>query len=416
MARQQEVTVLGAGIVGVCCALSLIERGFRVTLVDRSEPGEGASHGNAGVISPWSCVPQCLPGTWRNVPKWLLQSDGPVRFRFSYLPTFLPWAASFLANGTDRTVNEIADVMDRLMAGNIEAYRHHLQGTGKEGLLVDSWYVNVFRGKNRPNLKDLAWKLRLDRNAPVEVIGQQELRTLEPHLSADCSSAVIIRDQARALSPGGLCKALADKAAAMGAHHVRGEVTAIRQMDGGRIELTFAHCEPHTCSLLVLAGGIGSASFLKQLGLRMPLISERGYHVEFPGDAVRLNNSILDVAGKFVVSSMTGGTRAAGTSEFASPEAPVDRGRLAAIERQARGLLPGLSADRPVTWMGIRPSFPDNLPAIGPLPGHRNVIAAFGHSQYGMGMAPATGRIVASIAAGEPDNSWPQRTLPHRFA
>lgn len=76
-----DVTVLGAGVVGVCTALSLRERGFSVTLIDRNPPAEGASHGNAGSLSPWSCVPQSMPGLWKNVPKWLLDPEGPIALR-----------------------------------------------------------------------------------------------------------------------------------------------------------------------------------------------------------------------------------------------------------------------------------------------------------------------------------------------
>ena len=87
---EAEVLVVGAGIVGICCALSLLEKGKRVRLVDKGEPGQGASYGNAGVISPWSCVPQSMPGLWKRVPGWLLDPEGPVSIRPGYLPRVLP--------------------------------------------------------------------------------------------------------------------------------------------------------------------------------------------------------------------------------------------------------------------------------------------------------------------------------------
>ena len=65
----EHVTIVGAGIVGICTALSLLEKKFTVELIDRDLPAEGASYGNAGVVSPWSCVPQSMPGIWKNIPK-----------------------------------------------------------------------------------------------------------------------------------------------------------------------------------------------------------------------------------------------------------------------------------------------------------------------------------------------------------
>ena len=128
---RSDVTILGAGIVGVCCALALQERGLSVTIIDRNEPGQGASYGNAGVISPWSCVPQCLPGLWKQVPGWLLDPKGPVRARWRDLPEVLPWALKFLANARPARVRRISDAMDLLMRDNVTAYRRLLAGTGQ---------------------------------------------------------------------------------------------------------------------------------------------------------------------------------------------------------------------------------------------------------------------------------------------
>lgn len=411
----KEVTVLGAGIVGVCCALSLIERGFKVTIIDRSEPGEAASFGNAGVISPWSCVPQCLPGLWKKIPGWLLDKDGPVSFKLKEIPTLLPWMLEFFKNGTPEKVNRIADSMDQLMAGNIQTYRHYLKNTGHENLLVDSWYINVFRGETKPNLDDFAWKLRLDRNAPVHIIGRDELIKLEPHLSEDCKNAIIIKDQARAVHPGNLCKALAEKARQNGARFIQQDIKSITVKPDQTYQLEGTG-EKHECSNLVLASGIWSADLLRPLGIRMPLISERGYHVEFSNPGITLNNSIMDVAGKFVVSSMSNGIRAAGTTEFANVDAPPNYARSKSLEKLTKSLLPSLKADEPNYWMGVRPSFPDNLPAIGELTGFRNLYAAFGHSHYGMGMAPATGRIIAGMVSGETQNIDPKAIGPERFS
>ena len=132
------------------------------------------------------------------MPGWLLDKDGPVSFKFREAPSLLPWLWKFFANCNKNKVNDIADMMDQLMFNNIPAYQHYFKGTGCENLLVDSNYVNVFRGESKPNLNDFAWKLRRDRNAPIHVIGREELLEMEPALSNDCHSAIIILGQARA--------------------------------------------------------------------------------------------------------------------------------------------------------------------------------------------------------------------------
>ena len=144
-----EVTIIGAGIVGICSALSLLEKGISVRIIDRNPPGSGASHGNAGIISPWSFIPQSMPGTWKNIPRWVLDPDGPVSFNFSYLFRTLPWAVQFIKNMTEPDVRRISDAMEILTSGSVELYRHHLSGTGHEDLVADSYYVHAYRQPER---------------------------------------------------------------------------------------------------------------------------------------------------------------------------------------------------------------------------------------------------------------------------
>ena len=109
------VTIIGGGIIGVCCALSLLERGCDVTIIDKDEPGDATSFGNAGVISHWSCVPQCLPGVWKNIPKWLLDKNGPLSFNLNQLPTLVPWVVKFLSNSKKNKVEQISNMMEKLI-------------------------------------------------------------------------------------------------------------------------------------------------------------------------------------------------------------------------------------------------------------------------------------------------------------
>ena len=397
------VTIIGGGIIGVCCALSLLERGCDVTIIDKNEPGDATSFGNAGVISHWSCVPQCLPGVWKNIPKWLLDKNGPLSFNLDQLPTLVPWVIKFLSNSKKNKVEQISNMMEKLMFGNIAGYRHYLNGTGRDDLLIDSWYINVFRGEQVPRLDDYAWKLRIDRNAPVKIIGQGELLELEPDLSKDYHSAIVIKDQSRTVDPGNLCKTLAEKAFSKGCNFKKLKVNAISRNKNNTYQL---HCDGRNfiSDKVVVAAGIWSVELMKSLGLKIPLISERGYHVEFSDPGVKLNNSIMDVAGKFVSSSMANGIRSAGTTEFASANSKPNFERAKLIEKLTMQLLPSLNASTTNYWVGSRPSFPDSLPAVGPISGLPNLFAAFGHSHYGIGMAPATGKFITNYIIEEPQN------------
>jgi D-amino-acid dehydrogenase len=99
---------------------------------------------------------------------------------------------------------------------------------------------------------------------------------------------------------------------------------------------------------------------------------------------------------------MRAGVRCAGTAEFAGLDAPPDYRRARIFKRLAKRLFPDINTGDTVEWMGSRPSLPDSLPCLGEVPGQRNLYCAFGHSHYGFGMAPNTGRVVADVIAGTP--------------
>ncbi|MGC1497394.1 MAG: FAD-dependent oxidoreductase [Sulfitobacter sp.] len=399
----ETVTIIGAGIVGICCALSLQERGVQVRLIDRGAPGQETSFGNAGVISPWSIIPQAVPGIWKSIPGMVLRPSGPVSIRPSFWPKMIPWGLRFLANSSETSTRAMANAMETLCQPSISLFRKHLTGTNHEGLIVDSCYIHAFRNARKASLRDLGYAIRQQHGADLELVGGSDLQQLEPALSTDFKAAVVIKGQARARSPGRIAEVLAQKAIGLGVEFVQAEITALTRGADARWILQTSG-GPLSAEKIVLAAGIWSAHLLKPLGITQPLLAERGYHVEFPHAALSVHNSIMDVDAKIVASAMEDGIRVAGCSEFAQIDAPKDPRKKALLVKQARAMLPDLDTRDVSFWLGRRPSFPDSLPALGGIAGHEGLFAAFGHSHYGLMMAPKTGELIADIVAGVPPN------------
>jgi D-amino-acid dehydrogenase len=402
MTRNPQVIVVGGGIIGICSALTLMERGVQVTLIERDIPAQGASMGNAGVISPYSIIPQSVPGLWKNIPRWLLNPHGPVSVRLGYLPSFLPWAIKFLRQGTAAKVQAAADAMYMLNHDNIQLYQRHLAGTGFENLIQDSCYVYAFRDEVRANLNSLDNDIRRAFGANVHQLTANELNRLEPALSLDFKSAIVVEGQARARSPGKICAVLTEKFNALGGVVVQQRATAlIPQSDGWCVK---TKSDIFHAPQIILAAGAWSLQLLEPLGIQAPLEAERGYHVVFKNPGVELNNSVMDMDMKFVASSMDMGLRGAGTAEYSGLNHPHNSKRLAALEQAALRLCPDMLGTEVETWSGVRPSFPDSLPVIGHIPGYTGLIGAFGHSHWGFMMGPKTGQIVADLALGRSPN------------
>jgi len=289
------------------------------------------------------------------------------------------------------------------MQDNISLFRAHLKNTPGEHLIRDSHLVTVFRDKSRPDLTDLASHLRRRSGADLEVLSGPDVQAIEPALSPDYTHAIVVKDQSRTTDPGRVCKTLADRAKRLGVTFLRIEINDIRPKPSGGYSLAHADGEHHASRLLVCAGA-WSVKLLKTLGIRMPMIGERGYHLVFPNPNLEVQNSISDASAKIILSQMDAGVRVAGTAEFADADAPPNFARARALRPLAKRLLPDLDTSQPVAWMGVRPSFPDNLPVIDQITGFPGLFCAFGHSHYGFGMAPQTARLVRQLLLNEPPN------------
>lgn len=409
----QPVTVLGAGIVGVCSALSLAERGVAVRLIDRSAPGQETSFGNAGVISPWSFIPQAMPGIWKQVPRLMFTGAKPLSVHWREWPKMIPWGLRFLRNGREQTLWKNAEAMQVLCGPSVDMFRQHLAGTGHEHLVQDSMYVHAFRDGSRANLDSIDYVIRREKGADLGLISGAELRRLEPSLSEVFEAAVVIRDQARATSPGKIATVLADKARSLGAEFISDEIRALSPLEEGW-ELQ-GERQSYQSQKVIIALGAWSLQLLEPLGLRLPLMSERGYHVEFASPDVEINNSVMDVDAKFVASSMENGVRCAGLAEFASVDAPADQRKKQKLAKLAKAAFPDLNSEPTHFWMGRRPSFPDSLPVLGAVQDHEGLHVNFGHSHYGLMMAPKSGQIIADIVQGRVPNIDLSAYSPDRF-
>lgn len=409
----RSVIVVGAGIVGTSCAFVLQSRGYAVTLVDRLEPGEACSFGNAGVIATSSVVPLILPGTLIKAPSWLLDRDGPLAVDWRDLASLIPWIGrAWKASGLPR-VRAAAAALRDLHATAADDHLAQAEDAGCSDLVTRSDYLHVYRSSDALAQDRLAWDLRRELGIRWRELDAGALREVEPALGNQFACGILMEGHAAAPDPGGLVKALAKAFALRQGRTRQASVTALRPTEGGVVAETSDG--RLSAANIVLAAGAWSAELARSLGHRFPLVAERGYHVVYGDPGLRLRQPIMFTDTKFVAHSMNAGLRCAGTAEFAAPDRPLRPARVAAIERVAKAALPGLRTAEATPWVGPRPSLPDTLPVIGRSHLHPRVIFAFGHGHTGLTASAKTAQIVADIVAGETPSIDIAPFRPDRF-
>ncbi|MBV9551385.1 MAG: FAD-dependent oxidoreductase, partial [Alphaproteobacteria bacterium] len=366
-------------------------------------PGEGASFGNAGAFNASSVTPMAMPGIVKKVPGWLRDPLGPLSLRWRYLPSVVPYLWRFVRAGTEDKVHAQARALRPLVAATLTALRPLVKDAGAEHLVHQRGHLYVYRSAQSLAKDGLAWVLRRENGVEVDAFDADGLRQLEPALSRDYVHGLLVRENGHTSNPFGLVSALVEHFVRSGGVVMRARALGFR-LDGGRLTAIKTDAGELAADAAVVAAGAWSKPLAATLGDRVPLETERGYHLMIRDPEAMPRIPTADGDGKFVATPMDSGLRFAGTVEFAGLDAAPDWRRARILLEQGRRMLPGLARAHPEerisVWMGHRPSMPDSLPVLGPSRMTPDVIYAFGHGHVGMTAAPMTGRVVADLVAG----------------
>jgi glycine/D-amino acid oxidase-like deaminating enzyme len=395
------IAVIGAGVVGMCCARVLQRQGHRVTVFDPEPPGSGASFGNAGHIAIDHIRPLARLDILRQVPRMLVDPLGPLSIRWRDAPRLVPWLIRFARAALPAQEARGTAALAALLRGSAAAWAEEVHGTNLAGLFRARGALVVYdSGRGFAAAAGERALLRAHGIA-VETMDGDAARALAPGLDAAIRAATYFPASQHVVDPYGLVVGLAEVFIRDGGRIERMAVTGFDLADSAvRALTTPAGMRP--ADTVVLAAGLASRRFARQLGIKLPLVDERGYHVMIDPAGARFDVPVTWGERGFVLTPMEAGIRLAGTVELAAPDVPPSWPRADLLVRQARMLFPGLTGGEASRWMGVRPTLPDYLPVIGRAPRQRNLYLALGHQHIGLTTAAATARIIGALAAGKP--------------
>lgn len=419
--KQRHAVVIGAGAVGCATAIEALRAGLRVTVIEPESPGgpHAASYGNSGWLSTHSVIPPALPGAWRKVPGWLADPLGPLAVRWRRLPKALPWLLRYLAAGwTEARVQRTALALRTLLVDAPALHRRLAVEAGVPELIEQRGLLHVYRSRREFEDEALAWRVRSRVGVQWEEWDAHRLRQEEPDLDARYTFGIFVGEAGNCRDPGAYVAALARHAEALGAAMVRARATGFR-VEGGALRAVLVEGGEIACETAAICAGACSDQLAACVGNRVPLESERGYHVQVLAAGTGPRTPMMAADGKIIAHWMNGGLRAGGQVEIAGLAAPADWRRAEIVYRHLRTMFDGLppASDSPGAerWLGHRPSTPDGLPCIGPSAATHDVVLAFGHGHVGLGSSARTGLWTARLMAGLPPQASLSAFSPARF-
>ena len=399
---KSSIGVIGAGIQGICISLCLIKKGFKVTLIDRDDPGkDSASYGNAGHFSPYASVPMNRPDVLVDVPSMLLSSTGPLALKWNYVLKIFPWFLKFIKNCSRKNMMHTAKYMHQILDLALPAYDELFEEIDISGLVESKGIIYFWTNKDLKS-RELEINIRNELGIKQQLLTPHEIHDLEPHIKQIYHGGVLYPNARHTRNPKKILLKLFDFFLKEGGHFEKQNVQTISFTSDNKpiikTDLNF-----YTFDKLVVACGAFSKKLTDQVNEKIPLDTERGYHVHFKGHDHLLSRPVIFLNRGFGITPMEQGLRVVGTVEFGGLDNPPSKKRIQNLVNSAKYLFPELGKHED-EWLGFRPTLPDFLPVIGPSKNHKNLFYSFGHHHLGWTLGAISGKIIAGLIAKENTN------------
>ena len=395
-----KIAVIGAGIQGVCNALFLQKKGFKVTLFDRDEPGNSASYGNAGHFSPYSSVPLNRPDVITDVPAMLLSSRGPLALKWNYVYKMIPWFLRFLLNCSERKMMHTAKNMHQILDLSLSAFDELFEAIDLNGLVENKGVLYVWNDKNLKS-RELEIKIREELGVKQQILTPKDIHDLEPNIKPFYHGGVYYDYARHTRNPKKILLKLLDNFMKNDGKFLKLNVQELNFDDDKPV--IRSDVQRFVFDKLVIACGAFSKRLTDKLHENIPLDTERGYHVHFKDCDHLISRPVVYLNRGFGMTPMEQGLRVVGTVEFGGLDNPLSKSRIKNLIINAKDMLDGLP-EHEDEWLGFRPSLPDFLPVLGPSKNYKNVFYSFGHNHLGWTLGAISGKIISKMIANESTN------------
>jgi glycine/D-amino acid oxidase-like deaminating enzyme len=401
MEKNLKIGIVGAGIQGISNALFLQKKGFSVTIFDRDEPGSpAASYGNAGHFSPYASVPINRPDVLTDVPAMLLSSTGPLALKWNYVPKMMPWFLQFIRNCTTKRMMHTAKNMHQILDLALPAYDELFDEVELGGLVEKKGILYIWNDQSLKS-RELEIKVRNELGVDQQVITPKEIHDLEPNIKPIYHGGVYYQYGRHARNPKKILLKLYDLFLKKGGKFLKMNIKDINFNDEKPV--IKAETQSFLFDKIVIACGSFSKKLTDNLDEKIPLDTERGYHVHFKNCDHLLSRPVIFQNRGFGITPMEQGLRVVGTVEFGGLDNPLSKSRVKNLINNAKYMMGDLP-EHEDEWLGFRPTLPDYLPVIGPSKKYKNVFYCFGHHHLGWTLGPISGKIISGMITEENTN------------
>lgn len=413
--KRDDVLVVGGGVIGLACAHYLTRAGRGVRVIDRGRVGEGASHGNCGLVFTSDLVPLCVPGAVRKELAGMLRGTSPLYIKPRLDAGLISWLVKFAAAGRAGRLQASMRARESILGSSERLFEELLAERGLAAEFERRGVLLVYRSEAAFNSYASTNRLLEPFGLAAAPLVGNALAAVEPALRSDLFGAWHHRSDAH-LRPDALLRSWRERLARDGVVFTENCALTGFCASGGRIEAVETSAGRVAAREVVLAAGAWSQGVASRLGVKLPIQPGKGYSVTMERPAVCPQIPCYLHERRVVATPWPSGYRLGGTMEFSGFSTDLNRRRVDAL-KSAAGEYLRQPLGQPIIeeWAGLRPMTYDDLPVIGRAPGVANLLLATGHGMLGVTTAPATGKLAAELICGLPPHIDPSPFRVERF-
>jgi len=413
----KQVTIIGGGVIGLCCAYYLQKEGYEITVIEKGDITDGTSFGNAGYISPSHFIPLASPGIVAQGLRWMLSSTSPFYIKPRLNLDLVKWCMTFWKQANEQTVQKhippLNDILhfSRELTSSIKnelGNRFRMQEIGCFML-----YKTAAVEKHEIELAKEAAELHID----TKILSAQEVQAMEPDVQVDVKGGVLYPIDCH-MHPGDFMRTLKDHLQKAGVKlQLKTTVTGFEKK-GNTVTAVITDKGKFECSHLILANGSWLPVIAEKLGISILLQAGKGYSMTYENVQRNLRYPAILVDKRVAMTPMGPDLRMGGTMEISGLNSPLLIKRAQAIYSGAKAYYPDLAVEpmpAEKIWYGLRPLTPDGLPYIGSHSKYSNLVIAGGHAMLGLSLAAGTGKLVEEIVSKKKTGVDVAAFSPERF-
>jgi glycine/D-amino acid oxidase-like deaminating enzyme len=390
----RATNVVGGGVVGLACGLALARAGHAVTVLEPDATRSAASWGNAGHIATEQVAPLASPAAVRSAPGRLFVRGGALDLPLRGVANWLPFALRLVGRSTPARFAAGSAALGALLGESMPAWERLTASIEAPHLLAQDGHLVAWETPETARAGRASWAASDTGTASFRDADAADLAAIAAVTQAPVAGAIRFAGSGQIRDLSALATALERAFLRAGGRIVR-EPARLRIIDG------VAMVPGQPAEQVLVAAGIGSRALMEATGHKVPMVAERGYHIRAAADRWPADLPPLVFEDRsMIVTRYADCVQAASFVELNAPDAPPDPRKWERLEAHVRAL--GLPIAGPFRrWMGVRPTLPDYLPAVGRSHRARNLFYAFGHQHLGLTLAPITAELVAAMMRDE---------------